>query len=80
MLNMLQRCSGLWQWQQRVTEGTGLGDCGFGGGMMLIRWETKTAETENRLLSTCFTTTTNVTQHHIHLISAHEIYKTVYTG
>lgn len=46
MLNMLQRCSGLWQWQQRVTEGTGLGDCGFGGGMMLIRWETKTAETQ----------------------------------
>lgn len=48
MVNMLQRCSGLWQWQQSITERTGLGDCGVRGGMMVIRCETKSAETENK--------------------------------
>jgi len=71
MVNMLQRCSGLWQWQQSIKERTGLGDFGVGGGMMVIRREIKSAD---KILSIYFTTTAQSPLN----ISSEDVYKAIY--
>lgn len=72
--NMLQRCSGLWQWQLSIKERTGLGDCGVGGDMIVIRRETKSAETQK----TKHWAFISPLQHHLHLISAQMMFTKLY--